>query len=86
MKSLTVLFAISLLFAASTALGADPGTCINGSCMRSGIFGTRPATQTTTTIVQPSVQGSSAATCGARTPKGSTPRGRFFPRLFRRWR
>ena len=85
MKRLAFLFAISFLLASSTAAGADRGTCISGSCMRPGVATNSPVTPSTSTIVQPSVQGSSAATCGARTPKGSTPRGRFF-RIFRRWR
>lgn len=85
MKRFAFLIAISFLLASSSAAGADRGTCINGSCMRPEVAVTTAATPTTT-IVQPSVQGSSAATCGARTPKGSTPRGRFVTRLFRRWR
>lgn len=85
MKRFAFLIAISFLLASYSAAGADRGTCIGGSCMRPGAATNSPVTPSTSTIVQPSVQGSSAATCGARTPKGSTPRGRVF-RVFRRWR
>jgi hypothetical protein len=80
MKRLTLLVAISLLFAADASSQCPGGTC------------TRPATpvrsavQAAATGARPIVQSSSAATCGARTPKGWTPRGRFIPRIFRRWR
>jgi hypothetical protein len=80
MKRLTILVAISLLIAADASAQCPGGTC------------TRPATpvrsavQVAATVARPIVQSSSAVTRGVRTPKGSTPRGRFFPRIFRRWR
>ena len=80
MKRLAILAAISLLFAADAS-----AQCPDGTCMRPATP-VRSAVQVAATVARPIVQGSSAATCGARTPKGSTPRGRFFPRLFRRWR
>ena len=62
-----------------------PAQCPGGTCTRPATP-VRSAVQAAATVARPIVQGSSAATCGARTPNGSTPRGRFFPRIFRRWR
>jgi hypothetical protein len=74
--------AIIVFFAlASTAFAQCPG----GTCTRPATP-VRSAVQAAATVARPIVQGSSVATCGARTPKGSTPRGRFIPRLFRRGR